>query len=223
MDFFTKAIELIGINLSSAPFIVLALGFYMIIHLFFLKPLRKDMSDIKSDLKTGINNVGKEVGGIKTEINSIYNATRELQKCIREGMKKELLHDLPNKSIWANSSSPLHLNDSGRNLLFSSGAKKMIDESEKSLVKKLNDKNIQTAYDLEKEALMVIDDFISSDREKDRKIKNFLYNNPKFLGNVIDFRDIIFVGSIYLRDKYLGKYPELEIFSVENHGDSNKK
>lgn len=181
-----------GITLASAPFVVLALGFFWVIYYFFLKPFRNDLRCIKD-----------EMGGM-------YNATREIQKCIKEDMKKDLLHDLPNKNLWASSGSPLYLSDSGKKLLQDSGLGRIISDNEAELIRKLKERKPQTAYDVEKEAFLVLADFISEKEDANRTIKNFIFNNPQIEGRNIDFPDLAFVGSISLRDVYLDKNPSLK-------------
>ncbi len=189
-------LSLVGITRSSSPVLFLIVLCFMVLYYFFLNPIKKNIGGIR-----------KEVKLVKSEVANIYNATRETQKCIKENFKTELMHDLPNKSSWASSNSPLQLNEKGGELLNISGAKEFIDKNIAVLLEKIKNKTLVAEYDVERESFTLLLESINQDNEFDKKIKKFLYNNPQFDGKNIDFRDIIFVGAIYIRDKYLEKYP----------------
>ncbi len=103
---------------------------------------------------------------------------------------------------YAKGQSPLRLNEDGEWLLKESGIKKFIDDALEILLTRLEEKKLTNALDLEDEAFRVVEE-----NEQEREVagfKNFLYNNPEeTIGN------ILFVGSIYLRDKYLEIHPEI--------------
>lgn len=99
-------------------------------------------------------------------------------------------------------SSPKILNEKGKKILEESGIKEIIDNNKSELIKKLKDKKIKNLLDIEKQSFYVLKSL--EKREVFVPIKNYLYNNPDSY-----IEAILFVGSIYLRDKYFKEHPTL--------------
>jgi hypothetical protein len=99
--------------------------------------------------------------------------------------------------------SPVSLNEKGAKLMQDSGMKNVIDENIALFVAQIEEsEQNKTPLDVEKLAFYVL-----KKRENDdcmNIVKNYLYNNPK---EEID--TLIFLGGIYLRDKYFEKHPDL--------------
>ena len=98
--------------------------------------------------------------------------------------------------------SPAQLNEKGKQLLSDSGIKKAIDQNLTMLLEKLEQKKPQNLLDVEKYAFYVLRD--EEDESVTNTLKNYLYNNPNETLNTV-----LFVGSIYFRNLYLQKHPEL--------------
>lgn len=66
----------------------------------------------------------------------------------------------------------------------------------------MEQQKIRNLQDVEQQSFYVLKE--TEDDKIADPLKNYLYNNP-----TRNINTIFFVGSIYLRDKYLEKHPEL--------------
>ena len=88
-----------------------------------------------------------------------------------------------------------------------SGGKDYIDSNLELLILEMENEKLTTALDVQNYSSTLLyqkiedTDFV--------KIKSFIYNNPKFKEADITMSSVINVIAIYLRDKYLDKYPDL--------------
>ena len=115
--------------------------------------------------------------------------------------------------LYAQKHSPLTLTEIGRELLEKSFAKKAMDDNLDFFIKKLEEYEPKTPYDVEDNALGVV--FFNTGNEIFNDIKNFLYYSPEEIEfsngekAKISLQIIIRLMSLYLRDKYFEKYPEM--------------
>jgi len=104
---------------------------------------------------------------------------------------------------YAPGNSPRELNEKGQAILEASGIKKIIDDNFPMFISSLERKDLKTALDIEEQSFYILLE------EKDNKImypiKDYLYRHP----DKEDIIPIFFTGSIYLRNKYKDKHPEL--------------
>ena len=118
----------------------------------------------------------------------------------------------------AKKASPLKMTPLGEVLFEESSAKKTIDNNIDFLIKELEDINPQTAYDVEEEALSYLLRNMGSEIFAD--IKQFLYYSPDTIqlkdpasgedkAVRLSMQSIIKLMSIYLRDLYLKKHPDI--------------
>lgn len=114
------------------------------------------------------------------------------------------------------SKSPIQLSETGLRMLERIGGKEYVDSYEVILIAALNNFNPKTALDVQMYAPDVI--FKMAESASFNTIKDFLYNNPYYKetnpeGQEIKIRLSLVTATelmgIYLRDKYLNKYPEL--------------
>lgn len=116
------------------------------------------------------------------------------------GSESELIRIM--SSQYTTRESPLKLNSRGKDLLESSGTRKVIDSNLDSLIEDMEKEKLDNLLDIELRCLCVLK------RKKDDKefisAKNYAWNNSN-----ISINNIFYVGSIYLRDKYIEKHPEL--------------
>lgn len=99
-------------------------------------------------------------------------------------------------------SSPKQLNAFGQKLLEESGMKEIIDNNIDKFLEKLKKEGPQISQDVENLSFYVIKEIENT--ETDVPLRNYIYNNSD-----MNMHSIIFVGSIYLRDKYFEKHPKL--------------
>jgi len=103
---------------------------------------------------------------------------------------------------YIQSQSPNALNDHGRKLLMESGIKDIVDSDLVNLIKDVEAKNPQNPLDVENLAFYVLQD--KEDEVATKKLKTYIFNNPQISMDIL-----LLVGSMYLRDKYFEKYPDL--------------
>lgn len=115
--------------------------------------------------------------------------------------------------------SPFQITPVGRIILDNSGAKKTIDNNIDKLISLLESTEPKTPYDVENNASTVLLQNMGDDMFID--IKNFLYFSPdkievsnpvtnEMVEITLSIHAIIKVMSIYLRDKYFQKHPEMD-------------
>jgi len=109
--------------------------------------------------------------------------------------------------IFMMNQSPTRLSVVGIKLLKESGGMKLIDENIDLFISSLKSTLPKTALDVENNSFEVL--FKNSDTEMFREVKDFIYNNPVYEGTQINLTSIVKISSIYLRDKYFEKHPDI--------------
>lgn len=110
--------------------------------------------------------------------------------------------------IFFTSGSPIELNEFAIEILEISGAKNFVDSSLDFLCSRIKERNPKSALDIQQFAISVIFELVET--EAFSKIKDFVYQNPKYKGHDIDIPVIINIATLYLRNEYFKKYPELK-------------
>ncbi len=108
--------------------------------------------------------------------------------------------------IMFTSFSPVTLNKKGVELLEKCGGKKYIDDNLEYLISKLKSEVLKTKLDVHEHAKFIL--LIESDSDEFVPIKNYIYDNPKYIGLDINLPMIVSVLALYLRDKYLESVEE---------------
>lgn len=150
------------------------------------------------------------------ELQRIVTSTNDMVVEINKWLMK-FDNDMIDK--LARKASPLKMTPLGEVLFEKSFAKKTIDNNADFLIKELERINPKTAYDVEEESLGYL--LRNMGNEMFAQVKQFLYYSPDTIrlqdpvsGEDKDIRlsiqYIIKLMSIYLRDKYLEKYPNIE-------------
>ena len=98
--------------------------------------------------------------------------------------------------------SPKRLNDVGMHVLESCGIKKIIDDNKALFITDLDNAKLTTALDVEEKSFYVLD--AHKEEIIFNPLKIFIFNNP-----ATDIYTCLFIGSLYLRDLYLIKHPEV--------------
>lgn len=108
------------------------------------------------------------------------------------------------KGYVIESASHKKLTEEGERLLQNSGIQKIIDSSLDNFIEALENKQLKSPLEVEEQSLYLL----KNENEKDEKatlhLEKYLYNHPEYTKNTI-----LLVGSIYLRDKYLEKHPDI--------------
>lgn len=157
----------------------------------------------------------RDSGQRYNELQRIVSSTNDMVVEINKWLMK-FDNDMIDK--LAKKASPLKMTPLGEVLFEKSSAKKTIDNNIDFLIKELEDINPQTAYDVEEEALSYL--LRNMGNEIFTDIKQFLYYSPDTIqlkdpvsGEEKDVRlsmqSIIKLMSIYLRDLYLKKHPNI--------------
>ena len=181
-------------------FIVLVV--LLVSYFAFIEPVNRNGKNIESKMDGYFRNMNRT-------IQDIYNAVREIQNSNPSSI---CLHPLSPKSMseWAEAGSPLKLSGAGEKLREGSRIDLIVSENSEKLIAILEKQKLDTALDVQERSFTVLADFILSDPVLSKKVKNFVFNNPKVGNRNIGFPDVIFVGSILLRDRYLDKHKELK-------------
>lgn len=108
--------------------------------------------------------------------------------------------------------SPRYISEAGNALLDKTCGRETIDENIDFFISEVEKYKPQTAYDVEEISLKIV--LENSNKEIFNCIKNYVYFQPEVMEFAgikakYDLFVIIRVMSVYLRDKYLEKYPEL--------------
>ncbi len=156
---------------------------------------------------------GEDIGALKSRDTKITDMARSIRK-IEEWIIKldrDAMSDLVRKC------SPYMLTDLGKALLEATGGKACIDSNEGMWLSLLEQSEPQTAYDVEINALSILSDNTGLAVFND--IKNFLYNSPNVIGlktgageleTQVNMRRILMIMSVYLRDRYFERHPEMD-------------
>lgn len=103
---------------------------------------------------------------------------------------------------YAPAHSPRELNEAGKTILEKSGLRQIIDDNIQKFLGYLEQKNLKTPLDIEKQCFYALKEIENT--EMINPIKTYLYSHPNQ-----EINSIFFIGSIYLRNKYKDKYPDL--------------
>jgi hypothetical protein len=147
-----------------------------------------------------------DLKGMKDTVVSTNDAVIEISNWIMRRDSKMI-------GAFAKKHSPMVLVPAGEELLEVSCGKNTIDNNLDFFINLIDECNPQIAYDVEETAYKVI--FKNTANSIFNCIKDYIYYSPEEIelnGEMkkISLSSIIFVMSIYLRDKYLEIHPEIE-------------
>jgi hypothetical protein len=103
--------------------------------------------------------------------------------------------------------SPRQVTEPGHELLELCGAKQLFADKMDVFVSKLEEVEPKTALDVESQALKVL--WALTDEDYFNRIKNYLYNNPKFKDGEVNLTTVCMLMSLELRNEYLKRHPEV--------------
>ncbi len=155
------------------------------------------------------NRIFKTHAEIKDEILDIHNASMEMQKCLDGNFENYTPIHMLEKLRWSTPHSPLDLNEAGEKLFKESKMDELMKGNMPKLIKLLDERKPDNRLDAQKLSFDILAKYIIEKKELLRQIKEFVYEHPKFEGNELNVADIIYVGSLVLRDEYLEKHSEL--------------
>jgi len=133
--------------------------------------------------KEKVSNLEKEVDKLRTEVKEIRDKAIACETSLRE------------REPLARRKSPVSLTDRGTSVLQDSGAKKFINDNFEELMRKVNESNPQTSYDVQERAREIVESL--SNDVRINTMKDYLFKEG------MDFSDLALVMGIYLRDKIL--------------------
>lgn len=157
------------------------------------RDIEKKTNDI-TDIK---NKIEEEIEPVLVKINSTSD------RIARYIVTRDSLNP-----IFFSANSPVELNDFSKEILKESGIKSFVDNSLDFLSSKIEEKNPKSTLDIQQLSVSVMFDLV--DTEAFSKIKDFVYQNPKYKGKNVDMLTIINIAALYLRDEYFKKHPELK-------------
>ena len=179
--------------------IILIIGISGILLFFF-----RDKMETYKSLKMMAFTVNTFMSGYMSDVLKGF----EKQDIVEEGKSDDWLK-ATSAYRYASPQSIKKLNSDGMKVLKKSGIQQIIDSNLEPLIKELNQKKPESALDVENQAYLTLKDKAIKDWSV--PIKNYVYTH-----SAISASDVIFIGSIYLRDKYLGAHTELQVEEVGN-------
>ena len=124
--------------------------------------------------------------------------------------------------LFSEKHSPRRLNEQGQQLFDDVDGTRFLDENQDFLFSKLDEKQPKTALDVENMALMVLN--LNAENDIFNVLKNWVYNAPsREVTNIegatvmydVTLKDVFFVLSLDLRDRYLRAHPEISPDTLE--------
>ncbi len=142
-----------------------------------------------------------------------YRANSFMAKILPNILEKFSAKDLVDNSakwVWAGvvgsdlyfRKSPKYLNENGKQLLSDSGIMKAVDISLDEFIQNLEEQELSTLGEIEEASFMLLK--VKKDEEVGKRLKQYLYDHVE-----ATLDEILIVGSIYLRDKYVEKHHDL--------------
>jgi len=163
----------------------------------------------------------KTLQAIKTMASTVNAFMEKILPDLLQGFEKKGFVPSGALSSWAkvvsaekySIKSPKRLNKEGQLVLKESGMKEIIDTHMKTFIKELKDENLESPLDLENRSFEIL-----KSKEKDKitiPLRYYLYDHSDE-----DIDTIFFVGSIYLRDKYIERHPEMLLLDDQKRRSS---
>ena len=146
-------------------------------------------------LTTNLDNLAVD---IKSKFNNIERLLDKLENYI------VILNNNLKSGNVTMSRSPLTLTPAGENLIRESEFDKFLNQNKADLIKRIEEKNPKTKYDVQSVAVVVLYDLSSGDYEPFKPLKKYCYDNGKDQGELLS------AGSILLRDMYLSIHEEIK-------------
>jgi len=166
-------------------------------------PLEKQTGDVVTDIKT----IKEDINGIRENI--LHDVAPLLNK-----ISTYLITKYPRDKELLKIQSPIELTELAKEILEKSGAKNFVDSSLDSLIAKIKEGNPKSDLDIYQLAASVLFNLV--DTNAFTKIKDFIYQNPKYNGkHDLDIQIMINLSALYLRDRYLAQVNSKEIKKVE--------
>lgn len=174
----------------------------------------------KDNTKEKESHASEELGMFKEKSLSNEENIKKLESGLAM-FKSEINHKLEriedriqdvNKILFSQKQSPRKLNSLGEKVFKDMNAQQWLDKNKQRLFELLNERNPQTAYDVESYAQLAVQSL--SEDECFNEIKLFIYNYPTMKSQ--ENRDIeltmsgaIFVLGLGLRDMYLNERTDI--------------
>lgn len=154
-----------------------------------------------------------------TGITGQVSFMQDIKESIRKIEEYILRNDNAAIDMLVRKCSPYKITTYGEELMTLSGARKCIDDNVDYFIRLIEEREPKVALDVEQYALSVLNE--NTKHEMFNDIKNYVFNSPASvtvkvndgppMDITIKIESILMVMSIYLRDKYFQKHPEIDI------------
>ena len=145
---------------------------------------------------------------------------KDIKESVRKIEEYIIKNDPNSVDVLLRKCSPYKITNLGEIVLLNSGARECIDLNADYFIGLIEGMNPLVALDVEQYALSVLNDNLKHDYFN--TIKNYIYTIPdpvKITDDItgestdvsIKLENILLIMSIYLRDKYFEKHPEIDI------------
>ena len=173
--------------------------------------LANHYSEWKHRMKHVEGECKKVADEVMPTLKSVESSTKNIAKTINALLVYLKGKDVAFDPSLFQSHSPMTLTDLGKEILTASGGKKFVDDNVDLLISEIRKSEIKSPLDVENIAPIVIN--VNSALDSFTPVKNFIYNMPVYksggLSTPLDLGKIAQIIGIYLRDKFLEKYPEI--------------
>jgi len=156
----------------------------------------------------GLEKKSDDISGISKKIDDKLEPTLVKINSTLDRISRYIITKDSLDPAFFSTSSPVELNELAKELLDQSGGMAFVDNTLDFLISKIEERNPKSILDIQQLAVSVIFDLV--DTEAFSKIKDFVYQNPKYRSQDVDIPVIINIIALYLRDKYFEKHPELQ-------------
>ncbi len=190
--------ELTFIVVLIALFVVMA----VVITKFYYTKIHSKISSLEGKVQhSDCQRHGVAINGFDASTQAILHKI--------EFIERALIAKDPNMlTTFAQSNSPLQLNQRAIDLMTASGADEILEKHKDDLVKQIEELESATAYDVEQNAYKVL--ILNSNASWFIPLKEYIFNNPIFQGHNVNLDVICFVMSLPLRNHYFEKHPEID-------------
>ena len=153
------------------------------------------------------------------EIKGQVNFMQDIRESVRK-IEEYLMHnDSGAMDVLLRKCSPYRITSFGEKMIEMSGGKNCVNSNVDFFISEIEKRSPRVALDVERYALSVLNDNLKLEYFND--VKNFIFGAPDIVkvtddnGAIaeipIKLEHILMVMSIYLRDKYFEKHPEINL------------
>jgi hypothetical protein len=179
----------------------------------------KSLQEIANSTYKSVNNLTTKFVRLDAGFSKLNNTFEDVNVKVADISQWIMKTDNSMIDTLLKKTSPYSITPIGYDILKLSGGEDAVDNNLDFFIDELKKINPETPFDVEEKSISII--LNNTSKECFNPIKNYVYYSPKKIevddpetGGKrevqISFHAILNVMGVYLRDKYLAKYPEIE-------------